>query len=627
MAFAVGGGFARPGRGFGALVGDGRCAPPPQSPRAPSTRARAPPDRAAPQAPARPPPRHRRRLRPPASDRPRARRARSRWASSRSSAAAAASPARAASRASRSAASAAVRAASAGARNARSSASAPVALRERRCDRRFEAGQLAGQLGQPVGADQPLGGRGARAGRDEAVPPAQPAVARDQPLADRQRLPLSSSATPTCAGGAASSAGASTWSARQLAPAASAGSPARCSLPSQRRGAIAADRRVGILAKRRRQRALIAGLGSQAGDRRAPPCSSARASASCSDFAADSAARAAASALSAASRRSARSARPCSASARAASASAKRRPPQPGLARSASSRAAVMLAAVAERVKLLRQACRCSCSVRASCACAASSAASATRRSARIAACRASNSASAASASRDMVSAPVELGRDPRRDCASASSSRCSIAAALLLELGDRRGGIALQRLLARDVGGERCVEPVELREPARDRVAPRPGRRQLDAPAACPASRAAASALRRSASTAAAWSCTCCASAIAAWIAATSSSALALRRWRRQPRCSASTHRAWSSRASTRADLVGQLAVAFGRPRLPPELRGALLLLGEDFAQPRRGWPRSREASARHPCGAREARKCPPPPRASAAARPAWPQ
>ena len=53
-----------------------------------------------------------------------------------------------------------------------------------------------------------------------------------------------------------------------------------------------------------------------------PPCSSARASASCSDFAADSAARAEASWLSAASRASAADARPCSASTRRASAAA-----------------------------------------------------------------------------------------------------------------------------------------------------------------------------------------------------------------------------------------------------------------------------------------------------------------
>ena len=36
------------------------------------------------------------------------------------------------------------------------------------------------------------------------------------------------------------------------------------------------------------------------------------------------------------------------------------------------------------------------------------------------------------------------------------------------------------------------------------------------------------------------------------------------------------------------RADLVGQLAIAFGGARLAPQLRGALLLVAEDFAEPR---------------------------------------
>ena len=34
-------------------------------------------------------------------------------------------------------------------------------------------------------------------------------------------------------------------------------------------------------------------------------------------------------------------------------------------------------------------------------------------------------------------------------------------------------------------------------------------------------------------------------------------------------------------------ADLVGELAVAFGGAGLAPELRGALLLVAEDFAEP----------------------------------------
>ena len=55
-------------------------------------------------------------------------------------------------------------------------------------------------LGEPVDPDQPLGGGGAEAGGDEAVPAAQPAVAGDQPLADGERdAPSSLSATPICA--------------------------------------------------------------------------------------------------------------------------------------------------------------------------------------------------------------------------------------------------------------------------------------------------------------------------------------------------------------------------------------------------------------------------------------------
>ena len=34
-------------------------------------------------------------------------------------------------------------------------------------------------------------------------------------------------------------------------------------------------------------------------------------------------------------------------------------------------------------------------------------------------------------------------------------------------------------------------------------------------------------------------------------------------------------------------ADLVGQLAIALGRARLPPQLGGALLLVAEDFGEP----------------------------------------
>ena len=48
------------------------------------------------------------------------------------------------------------------------------------------------------------------------------------------------------------------------------------------------------------------------------------------------------------------------------------------------------------------------------------------------------------------------------------------------LELRDRPAGVALQRPFARNVAGERCIEPVELGDAARDRIAPSPRRRQL---------------------------------------------------------------------------------------------------------------------------------------------------
>ena len=113
-----------------------------------------------------------------------------RWASIRSSAEAAASAARAASRASRSLASAR------GPRLVGERAKAlhfgqgRVALGKRVRDRGLAAGKLGCQLPKPISADQPLGGRGAGAGRHEAIPPAQAAVARDQPLANRKHLPL-----------------------------------------------------------------------------------------------------------------------------------------------------------------------------------------------------------------------------------------------------------------------------------------------------------------------------------------------------------------------------------------------------------------------------------------------------
>ena len=65
-----------------------------------------------------------------------------------------------------------------------------VALGKRVRDRGLAAGKLSCQRRKPISADQPLGGRGAGAGRHEPIPPAQAAVGRDQPLANRKHLPL-----------------------------------------------------------------------------------------------------------------------------------------------------------------------------------------------------------------------------------------------------------------------------------------------------------------------------------------------------------------------------------------------------------------------------------------------------
>src|SRR5215208_7045571 len=50
----------------------------------------------------------------------------------------------------------------------------------------------------------------------------------------------------------------------------------------------------------------------------------------------------------------------------------------------------------------------------------------------------------------------------------------------LFFELCNGPRGIALQRLLARYVGGQRGVEPVQLRETTGDSVAPGPSSREL---------------------------------------------------------------------------------------------------------------------------------------------------
>ena len=68
------------------------------------------------------------------------------------------------------------------------SASAPIALRKRVRDRRFKRGSSGASCGEAVGAQQPLGRCGAGDLGNEAVPPAHPPVARDQPLPNGERL-------------------------------------------------------------------------------------------------------------------------------------------------------------------------------------------------------------------------------------------------------------------------------------------------------------------------------------------------------------------------------------------------------------------------------------------------------
>ncbi len=63
-----------------------------------------------------------------------------------------------------------------------------IALGLRRVERLFEARKLIGKRRQPVGPDQPLGGRGPGTFRDKPVPPPHPAAAGHQPLPDRQHL-------------------------------------------------------------------------------------------------------------------------------------------------------------------------------------------------------------------------------------------------------------------------------------------------------------------------------------------------------------------------------------------------------------------------------------------------------
>ena len=220
---------------------------------------------------------------------------------------------------------------------------------------------------------------------------------------------------------------------------------------------VAADRRLDILAKRRRQRALIArrGLAIRPAPRprrdRAPaPAHRAR------PCAALSAARAAASSLSASSRASAAAARPASAAASAASAAAKCLEPPSPLAAAALDRRALGIA-VAERRKLLakplllrRDPRRLAPRRRRS-------------RPRRPAARRASppraraTPASAASASRDLRLGLGQFGGNPRRDRLGVGQAAPRSHAAPL-QRSHRARGIGLQRLLARSVGRERLA-------------------------------------------------------------------------------------------------------------------------------------------------------------------------
>ena len=78
----------------------------------------------------------------------------------------------------------------------------------------------------------------------------------------------------------------------------------------------------------------------------------------------------------------------------------------------------------------------------------------------------------------------------------------------LFFELRDRAPGIALQRLLARNVCRQRSIEPIELGEAPRDRVPARPSRGELMGKFVPLLAKLSSSALRRSASAALARSC-----------------------------------------------------------------------------------------------------------------------
>ena len=161
------------------------------------------------------------------------------------------------------------------------------------------------------------------------------------------------------------------------------------------------------------------------------------------------------------------------------------------------------------------------------------------------------------------------------------------MAARSASSVSDPRLGVVAKRLLALDVRSERSVQPVELRKPPHDRVAPRPRRRQLVRQFGRPLAR-----LRQ---------------LVAPLVEERGGLVLRLLRI---------GHRALQRRdiglgglrllsggirglvrldpagmdqpRFGRTDLVGQLAIALGGARLPPQRRRALLLVRQQLAQPR---------------------------------------
>src|SRR6185437_11457839 len=122
--------------------------------------------------------------------------------------------------------------------------------------------------------------------------------------------------------------------------------------------------------------------------------------------------------------------------------------------------------------------------------------------------------------------------------------------APLLLQLLDRLRSVSLERLLPGEIRAERGVQPVELGEATHDRVAPRAGASWCAS--AWPSSRSSATELRFAVSSSLARSCADCASAMAWWIRPTSSLAALASAAAASALFSASSQRAWRSRAST---------------------------------------------------------------------------